>query len=181
MNNRSGIILASNDYLVYTVLSDDRYKIERDGSVWTRVGRGGSLMQDKQWRKLDLKPNRNGYICINYERKKVSRARLVYAKFGKNCLEEDLVINHIDGNKLNDSIKNLELITQAENNTHRYRTLGKKPVIGNFKLTYEIAELIRKEKKSGTSQNQLAKKYGVAKSTISDIVNCKIWKNRYGA
>lgn len=180
MQNRSGKILASNDYLIYEILDSDNYKIKKDGSVWTRVGRNGWVLPDKEWRKLNFNPPKDKYSYISYKGKKVNLARLVYAKFGKNELEEDLVINHIDGNKINNSIRNLELITQGENNRHRYQALGHKPVIGHFKLTFEIAELIRDEKQKGTSQNKLAKKYGIAKSTVSDIVNYKIWKNKYG-
>jgi len=47
--------------------------------------------------------------------------RLVAENFIVNEIE-NLQVNHIDGNKINDSVENLEWVTGSENMLHAYRT-----------------------------------------------------------
>ena len=46
--------------------------------------------------------------------------RLVASHF-VDGYDENLVVNHIDGNKQNNSVKNLEWVTRSENDLHAYR------------------------------------------------------------
>ena len=62
-----------------------------------------------------------GYLTVSLENKKYSVHRLVAETFihkvkGKN------VVNHIDGNKLNNKIENLEWCTCKENIQHAFKT-----------------------------------------------------------
>lgn len=74
-----------------------------------------------------------GYLITsktNTDKKKLGFLihRLVYLAFTKNMTEEKMknkVINHIDGNKENNFIENLELVTQRENIMHSVEILGK--------------------------------------------------------
>lgn len=175
--SRSGKLLATNDYLIEEMLQDPNYEIRDDGTVWTRVARTGKVFKDEsKWRELFRLTASNGYCELRYRYKNVRRCRVVYAKYvGK--LEQDLVINHKDGNKLNDHPDNLELITQSENNKHRFRELKSGPVIGNSKINYDIAQAIREDKKTGMTHKALMAKYNISsKGMISDIVNMRIWK-----
>lgn len=43
-------------------------------------------------------------------------------------------VNHIDGDKLNNFVKNLEWMTKSQNNAHRHHTLGK----NNFKKNESV-------------------------------------------
>ena len=176
--SRSGKLLATNDCFIEELIKDPNYDVRTDGTIWTRVARTGKVFKDEsKWRELFKITKSNGYCEIRYKYKCLRRCRIVYAAHvGK--LEQDLVINHKDGSKLNDSPENLELITQSENNKHRFRDLGFKPVIGNSKITYEIAQAIREDKKTGMTHKALMAKYNLSsKGTISAIVNMKIWKS----
>lgn len=56
--------------------------------------------------------------------------RLIAETFIENTLNKPCV-NHIDGNKKNNSINNLEWVTYSENEKHSYRILGKSPNLNN--------------------------------------------------
>jgi hypothetical protein len=55
-----------------------------------------------------------GYWYVGLNNKVYRVHRVIYALFNET-FDESLVINHIDGNKLNNNIVNLEAITQKEN------------------------------------------------------------------
>lgn len=63
------------------------------------------------------KPHHSGYITIHVQYKKYALHRLVAMAFIPNPLNKPAV-NHIDGNKTNNNVTNLEWVTIAENNKH---------------------------------------------------------------
>lgn len=69
--------------------------------------------------------NHRGYLCINlYRNSKVHKFqihRLVALAFVSNPLNKP-VVNHKDGNQLNNSPTNLEWVTQSENCQHAWDT-----------------------------------------------------------
>lgn len=77
-------------------------------------------------------------------------------------------VNHIDGNKWNNSVSNLEWVTSSENNLHAYQ-LGlniKRAGIKNpaAKLTLDDIRFIRGSILSG---GEISKLLGVSRSTIN--------------
>jgi hypothetical protein len=90
-------------------------------------------------------------------------------------------INHKDGNRHNNSLYNLEYVTASENCIHAvknglYKTVGENH--HSAKLTRVIVDKIREDYKVTPEKHRdLAKKYGVTKSTITSILNHKIWKD----
>jgi len=96
------------------------YLINRDGTLY-------SLHRD---RPLNPPPNHNGYrraiLCNDGQRMAVSVHRLVAGAFVHNPDPIDCVVNHIDGNKLNNAAENLEWIHQVDNMHHYHKVL--KPV-----------------------------------------------------
>jgi hypothetical protein len=71
-----------------------------------------------------------GYkIVTMYQNKKkrgISMHNIV-AKAFLGEIKKGYVVNHIDGNKINNHIENLEIVTISENNKHAFRTGLKKP------------------------------------------------------
>jgi len=67
----------------------------------------------------NYKPHHTGYIFVRVNIKKFSLHHLVASTFIKNPHLKP-VVNHIDGNKTNNSVANLEWVTISENNKHNH-------------------------------------------------------------
>lgn len=89
-------------------------------------------------------------------------------------------INHIDGNKKNNSVNNLEWVTNKENILHAIKsglsnTVGENN--GNAKLSAGSVKKIRSLFKTGRwNKCQLARMYGVSRTMIRLIVENKNWR-----
>lgn len=167
--------IALNDPYIEMIILDSRYEIRRDGTVWTTVCRTGKNSLNQVWRMLSLIPTESGHLTVKYRRKQLNIHRIIHRKFN-GPLRDDYAVNHIDGVKTNNTPENLELITHSENMLHCFRVLGRIPKKPRSKIDLETAMLIREEYKSGSSNRQLREKYGLAKATISYIVNSKTWR-----
>jgi hypothetical protein len=125
----------------------------------------------------------NGYQSVTLSNNRISKFyvhKLVISHFKDNPLNLK-EINHIDGNKLNNQIDNLEYCTSSYNKQHAWdnnlRTFSFKNH-AKAKLSNEIAEKIRKEYQTGKfTQRDLAKKYDIVVSGINQIIKNKNWKN----
>ena len=104
--------------------------------------------------------------------------RLVAEAFIENT-EDKPQVNHIDGNRCNNNINNLEWVTCSENQLHAYRVLNRVRSTGGTprptkrKLTREQVIEIRA---SNESQSSLARMYGVGQHTIWCILKRKTYK-----
>ena len=77
----------------------------------------------------------NGYIYVILKNKKIRKHRLVYEIKTFMKIPKNIVINHKDGNKLNNKFENLEAITIKENTKHWYEKINnKKDLKKNFIL-----------------------------------------------
>ena len=81
-----------------------------------------------------IKPSldKSGYVIftmqgIDGRSFKMKQHRLVMIYFGPNPNDDQRFVNHIDGNKSNNSLSNLEWCTSSENAKHKYHVLGFKP------------------------------------------------------
>lgn len=142
-------------------------------------------------RKTILKPtlSKFNYLFVKLSKdnktKNFLNHRLVALSFLEN-INNLPQVNHIDGNKLNNNISNLEWCTASYNIRHAiklgimspsYHTRKDKSSIGK-KINRDIANIIREAYNSGsTTLDVLAKKYNITKQTVSLIILNKIWKN----
>ena len=89
-------------------------------------------------------------------------------------------VNHIDGNKLNNNVNNLEWVTNSENQKHAFQTgIHKKdPEKCNLsKLTkIQVDEIRKKYKPRKVTHQMLADEYGVNRRTIENVINKKSWR-----
>jgi HNH endonuclease/NUMOD4 motif len=108
--------------------------------------------------------------------------RLVYMAFVGD-IPNGMSINHIDGNKANNNISNLELVTPSQNMKHAFDMgLSKNPVFhgsnhGMAKLTEEKVLEIRDKYSKGIMPKELSKQYPIPFGTICKICYRKTWKH----
>lgn len=89
-------------------------------------------------------------------------------------------VNHIDGNKENNHLENLEYVTKSENILHAYNTGLKRGMKGEnnhrSKLTYDEVLLIRTlYGMYDLTRAEIARQMEVSYATVSFIVNNKTW------
>lgn len=87
---------------------------------------------------------------------------------------ENLTVNHMDLNKTNNHVSNLELMTGAENIRHAVEN-GHKSLSG-AKITENDAIAIRLAKSMGQSSAALSEEFGLSKRTIDRIFREELWK-----
>ena len=127
----------------------------------------------------------NGYFRTNLAKYGVNKTvkvhRVVAEAFVPNPLNLPEV-NHIDGNKQNNNVENLEWCSRSENIKHAVG-IGLKRLDGEFnpshKLTAEEIEFIRENYiprhwEFGTVA--LGKRFKVHRKTISRVINNQSWK-----
>ena len=119
------------------------------------VSNMGLVRNDKTMQVLKPYPTgvkNNQYLAVDiYPRKSVRVHRLVAEAFLPNP-ENKPVVNHIDGNKFNNKVTNLEWVTQSENCYHAYRVLGREKFFsGDNRNARKIVRL-----EDGTVFNSLA-------------------------
>lgn len=76
-------------------------------------------------------PNGNGYYSVYLRKDNASHRVYIHRLIAKTFISNDdpsLQVNHIDGNRANNQLSNLEWVTQSENHFHRYRVLGQSGV-----------------------------------------------------
>jgi len=93
------------------------YEINQQGQV-------KSLQKNKYNYILEQRIDRAGYYTVRLTKPgRLSSTQYVHRLLGFAFIENPLnkcCINHIDGNKLNNNLKNLEWVTKAENMQHAY-------------------------------------------------------------
>lgn len=153
-----------------------KYKATRDGRVRTNRLRKG-------W--LTPTVDKNGYIRYyligdDGKRKGMYIHQIVARTYIPNT-ENKPQVNHIDGNKANNSIGNLEWCTHRENILHDWKMGRRKGLEGESgsgsKKTVAEVEKIRQMYKYGSTQVELGKIFDISQPTISQIVRKVTWRN----
>lgn len=154
------------------------YAATRDGKIW-------SYPKARYINGRFLKPSKNpdGYLNVilsistnNYVAKKVHRlVALAWIPNNRNLTD----INHKNGIKTDNRLENLEWCTRSDNLKHAFK-LGLSNKKGSKNSMAKLNELlvlqIRKEREiMNISYIDLSIKYGLAKSSIKDIVHRRRW------
>ena len=116
-------------------------------------------------------------VCLFYNNK--IYPRLVHRLAGKAFLDNPdslKCINHIDGDKSNNSVENLEWCSYKQNMEHAIKTKLLEPRVAKpsmWKLSENDIERIQALYKEGVSQSAIAKQYSIHQCHVSRIVSKK--------
>ena len=127
--------------------------------------------------------HKKGYLkmsfYVNGKDKKFFIHRLVLQTFKPVEDMDKLQVNHIDGDKQNNHVDNLEWCTQSENQKHAYKhglNSNKGEHNPSCRLTeeqvIEIADLLIKS----VPMSEIARRYGISKSAVAFIREKRHWK-----
>lgn len=151
----------------------DRYFIESNGNLYTDYG--------KKQMKNAIKNGyiKNSLVLKDGTSKSYFRHRLVMLCFNPTKNSDELQVNHIDGNKTNNLLENLEWCTNQENRIHAVqhglaaRLFGEKNPYSKLKEE-EVLSIIE-DLLNHVPYSEITKKYNISKSTVSSIKNKRNW------
>ena len=160
------------------VRSLDRVIKEKTGKTQTLKGR---ILKQR------INPGGYHYIELGKNGTKATFAvhQLVAQAFIPNP-DSKPTVNHIDGNKLNNSVANLEWSTYSENLKHAYKTGLRRTVkfseVGskNYKRKLkpeQVIEIKRLLAAGSLTHKEIATKFSVARSTVTEIKSGRRWKH----
>tara|TARA_R110000822_G_scaffold1894_3_gene9060 strand:- start:641 stop:1102 length:462 start_codon:yes stop_codon:yes gene_type:complete len=141
------------------------------------INEKGEVLNLRKNKLMKIHTSYNGYKYVSLPGKTNYIHRLLGIKFIHNplMLRE---INHIDGNKLNNDLNNLEWCSSSDNTKHAYK-IGLQSQKGENNARTNLTNLdimkIKQLSSEGTKQKELVNMFGVNQSNISRIINSKTW------
>lgn len=167
---------------------EGRYAVSQDGRVFSFAkfaGNGNYSPRPIAERWLRPAENLGGYMAVvlakNGSRKTIKIARLVAMTWLPNP-NGFLVVNHLNGNKQDDRVENLEWCTHSRNNKHAWDAGLKQPIsverkaamrqlgLASRKLSIEQVEEVKKLASNGWLQRDIGAHFGVCQSVISRLL-----------
>lgn len=128
---------------------------------------------------VDHKNYKTVLLCKNGKQRTTKVHRIVAEAFIENPLGYKQ-INHIDCDKRNNNVSNLEWCNNSRNQKHAYEhglnTPRQGELNGGHKLVEKQVIEIRRLYDKGVDVSELSKRYCVTKTQIRRIVNYKSWK-----
>ena len=145
-----------------------RYAVTEDGQIINRKTR----------RVLRQRVNNNGYRRVGIiddtgKQRWPFVHRIVLVAFTPNP-EGYSDSHHIDSDKTNNHLMNLQWVTRKQNLLHMRDFISSRPD-SHYRLTMADATVIRERYAEGGTQAELAEEYGVRRQTVSLVVRNRTW------
>lgn len=114
-------------------------------------------------------------ICLNKNGK--SKSFIVHRLVASTFLGDitNMVINHKDGDKLNNSVQNLEIVSSLNNSLHSCYILG-----NNLKLTTDQVLGVVQMYNNGVNMSEIGKIYHVKRRVVNAVLLGKTWSHITG-
>ena len=181
-----------NEFMIYTSEAEWKdvpdfigiYQASSDGMVRSLDRMVNHWQGGKCFKRGKILINKKGYKMVRLVNNGIGGLKSLHRVIASTFIDnpENLPqVNHIDGNKLNNRVDNLEWISNIENMRHSFKIgnhkgsmLGRKGELHPRTLLSAIEiESIKKELESGASVKFIAIKYKVSSSTITRSINRK--------
>ena len=142
---------------------EGKYAVDREGNVWSLNNH-----MHKEPYKLSPRIRKNGYsylsLCVNGKIKEMMAHRAVAAAYIGNV--DGMEVNHINGNRADNRVENLEIVDRSTNLLHGMHVLRS----NNAKLTHDQVEWVRHLVAAGVPQADVARQFGVLRQTVNQII-----------
>jgi len=150
------------------------------------ISNTGKIKHKRLNRLLSPQENKGGYlICGIYKGKKrkfILLHRAVLESFGPRRLN-GTACNHVDGNKKNNNIHNLEWVTRSENQIHAHRLgLAEKSGANNprAKLTFkDVKEIRALLKEGGLLKREITSRFNVNPGAMWFLETGRTWTDAF--
>lgn len=162
------------------------YSVTEDGRVISTgrtAGRSGKGYSTKE-KELVIMHNLSGYCMVNLTENRKAKTRYVHRLVAQEFLanpDKLPQVNHIDGNKDNNHVSNLEWCTALHNNVHAIenglREGQKGEANPKAKITEDDGKAIIRLILEGLSNIEIADKFNLHDRYISLIRGKKRWKH----
>ena len=144
--------------------SKDRVIIRRDGRSMTFKG---------VTKTTNVNPN--GYIQVTLSVSHKTHNKYIHRLVAEHFLERnnhDYIVNHKDGDKLNNKVDNLEWVSYSENSIHSYREpKQKKPVSSGFPTKICAINIFTDEVKIFKSIRETERVLSISRTQICRILD----------
>lgn len=152
------------------------------------ISKCGKVLSTKNRKKIILKTGitKDGYLYVNLCKNKKVKLYTIHRLVAETFIinqENKSQVNHKNGIKTNNNVKNLEWCTQSENTKHSFRILKRKPTRYWKNKTGKLHHTSIKIKQIDKNTNNLIKVWdsmmdvkrelGIHNSNISDVCRNK--------
>lgn len=153
------------------------YLASSDGDIFSIKTTSGYLDYNNP-HELHKTLNNQGRYMVSINKKPTQVSRLVYMAFNNTSeIPMNLVVDHVDGNRLNNQPGNLQLITQQANikkRVHQSISLNFHKPDSKLDL-YEVGKI--KYDLLSLPQAEVMRKYSITRNRVSNIALGKSWGN----
>lgn len=153
------------------------YLASSDGDIFSIKTTSGYLDYNNP-HELHKTLNNQGRYMVSINKKPTQVSRLIYMAFNNTSeIPMNLVVDHVDGNRLNNQPGNLQLITQQANikkRVHQSISLNFHKPDSKLDL-YEVGKI--KYDLLSLPQAEVMRKYSITRNQVSNIALGKSWGN----
>ena len=153
------------------------YLASSDGDIFSIKTTSGYLDYNNP-HELHKTLNNQGRYMVSINKKPTQVSRLIYMAFNNTSeIPMNLVVDHVDGNRLNNQPGNLQLITQQANikkRVHQSISLNFHKPDSKLDL-YEVGKI--KYDLLSLPQAEVMRKYSITRNRVSNIALGKSWGN----
>lgn len=153
----------------------DLYTINSDGEVYSDIS---GIMKTRN--KGNTEYQIINFMTVDGKKKTFRLHRLVLMAFDPIDNPDEMEVNHLDGNKKNNKLSNLEWCSSSQNQKHAFATGLQKARRGDksnlSKLKPEQIQQIFELRKQGKTHKEIGEIVGCTPSNISCILRGKTWQ-----